>query len=96
METENTAMVFKPSMLYRLTRKIFPYQIPARWNRRTEEEEKLQPFFSVTDCRFGFIDRLRILVTGRVRVEVDHYCDVVPKSVTSKSWVTVLRKSLDG
>ncbi len=63
----NYAQEYIPTRREKLGRRLFPRTVP---NPR-------EPKFPVRDCvftnvsaEFSFIDRLRILVSGRVRVEV--------------------------
>jgi hypothetical protein len=88
------AMAPLPKPPYRrLLDRLFPQQrLPI-----PEDTEGFAPSYLVTGCvcQFDWKDRLRILVSGRIRVEIQTKTDVIVRRTQSQSTVNVLPPSRD-
>lgn len=77
-----SACVPQPTRKERFIRWLFPFQFNNR---------KFSPDFQARDCvhssvttEWSFVDRIRILITGRTRIEVAVECEnVVGRTVTN-------------
>jgi len=82
------AAIDAPTLLERLWRRLFP----ARYREIPEDLEGFAPSYMITEVRIhlGWVDRLRILVSGNLRVETTTKTDVIITKMASQSTVTVL------
>lgn len=81
------------SRMWRWMGFCWPYD-PALsdWRNMEPPQDGYAPgaFITETHITISFGDRLRILLTGHVAVEVSTKADVIPKRLTSRSRVAVL------
>lgn len=77
-----------PTLLERLWRRLFP----GRYREIPEDLEGFAPSYMMTDVRIrlDWADRLRVLVSGNLRVETTTKTDVIVSKMDSQSVVCVL------
>ncbi len=88
-QIHNVAQEFKPTFWQKLSFKLFPAR---RIDRPPEEESGYTTGYMMTDATIvmDWIDRLRVLVSGKVMVETYTKTDVLVVKAYSKSVAYVL------